>query len=165
VFKTLPTGTEVSALALGGDASGKDKVSVGSRGLRPGHVQVTGCWVSIPGVCGERPANSRHDAQRQRILQSHYQLDGGHPEHVRGGHKDLDKCVSVCVRLFLWTRRVETPCVVGVGTAGELIYNLFDHGKDVGFYMAPDVIYSFCVRRITRWGFACLLWSLRGCVS
>lgn len=51
---------------------------------------------------------------------------------------------------------VLVTATVGVlTTAGELIYNLFENGKDVGFFMAPDVIYSFCVRRITRWGAGC----------
>lgn len=35
-------------------------------------------------------------------------------------------------------------------TAGEVVYTLFDNGKDVGFYMAPDVIHSMCVQAITR---------------
>ena len=35
--------------------------------------------------------------------------------------------------------------------AGELIFNLFDDGKDAAFYMCPDVINHFCIQRITKY--------------
>ena len=41
-------------------------------------------------------------------------------------------------------------CWTSLVAAGELIYNQFDDGRDVAFYMAPDVINHFCVERITK---------------
>ena len=52
-----------------------------------------------------------------------------------------------------WTPSVSPRASLAVpldDSAGELIYNLFDNGKDVQFYMSPDIVNGLCVENITR---------------
>ncbi len=48
---------------------------------------------------------------------------------------------------------------------GELILNVYDDGRDVAFFMCPDVINHLCIQRITRYGRVRGRASCMGCCS